>query len=379
MGAFFNHAGASPPSDAVVERMIGHLRREQQVGGYEAAAEVAAEFQAVRAGVARLVGGAAAEVALTAGATDAFERFVWALLSGVGSDTVPRIVVDPFTYSSMWLTLGRWSTISPVDVVVAEPMPDGTVDLDSLASLTDPSTTAVVITHMPTHQGTVTDAAAAFAVTRDRAPDAIRVLDVSQTAGQLPLDVATLGCDVAYAPGRKFLRAPRGTGFLWVTHGLTRRLTPLSLPFGSSVHTDGVDGLPDDTTRFETFERSIAAVLGLGVALDHVDAVGIDMIAGRVDERSDRVRDVLARHHDVCILGTPADRGIVTMTHRTIPAADLSARLVAAGVANRCIAGEPPMQSDRGGFGTLVRLSPHECTTDDELDLLDRALTDVTR
>jgi len=371
--AFFNHAGASPPVDAVVERVVAHVRREQAIGGYEAAAEVAGELAAVRASVARLVGGAADEVALTSGATDAFERLMWAVLSArVGERT--GVVVDPFTYSSMWLTLGRWGRIAPIDVRVAAPGPDGTVDVASLGATVDHSTDVVVLTHMPTHQGTVTDAEGAIVAARAASPGAVIVLDVAQTIGQLPVDVAALGCDAAFAPGRKFVRAPRGTGFLWVRRDLAARLDPLSLPFGSRVGADGVDGLPPDATRFETFERPIAALLGLGTAVDHALSIGLDTIASRVLERSDAVRSILAGHAAVRPLGTSADRGIVTFTHEAL-GSDAAARALAAdGVANRFIAGEPPMADGRGGFESLVRLSPHECTTDAELDELDAAL-----
>ena len=103
--AFFNHAGASPPTDAVVERMIRHLRREQEIGGYEAAAEVVDELAGVRATIADAIGAQPVEVALTAGATDAWERLAWAYLSQQRFDGGATIVVDPFTYVSMWTTL----------------------------------------------------------------------------------------------------------------------------------------------------------------------------------------------------------------------------------------------------------------------------------
>lgn len=379
MSAFFNHAGASPPADAVVDRMIRHLRREQEVGGYEAAAEVGDELGATRSSLATLVGGSADEIALTSGATDAFERAMWAHLSAPrGPDPAgpPRVIVDPFTYSSMWATLSRWSAFRPLSVAVAAARPDGTVDVDSLAELADERTDTILLTHIPTHRGTVTDAGAAIAIARQRSPRALIALDVSQSVGQLPLDVAALGPDLAFAPGRKFLRSPRGTGFLWVRRDVMRTLVPLSLPFGAAIGAGGVaSGLPDDATRFETFERPIAALLGFGVAVGELLAAGVDHVSQVVLERSDRVRDVVAEHPSLRALGTPSDRGIITFAHPILPADEVVRRLARWGVASRPMPPGLPMADGRGAFEPCVRLSPHAHTSDDELALLDEALS----
>ncbi|HNI34734.1 MAG TPA: aminotransferase class V-fold PLP-dependent enzyme [Microthrixaceae bacterium] len=379
MSAFLNHAGASPPTDAVVRRMVTHLQREQEIGGYEAADEAAAEIASTRGSLARLVGGLPAEIALAGGATDAFERVMFAHLADRGFFAHPaRIVVDPFTYSSMWLALSRWAQIRPLHVDVAAPADDGTVDQDSLNSLVDERTDAVLLTHMPTHQGTVTDAGRLFPSLRDAAPAALFVLDISQTVGQLPIDVGTIGCDVAFAPGRKFLRGPRGTGFAWVRHDIATSLDPLSLAFGSTVAGASVHRQPDDATRFETFERPIAALLGLGVAAAEALVIGVDTIASRIADRSDAIRSILDGRNGIRRLGTDSDRGIVTFTHDALGAAEASQRLVAAGIANRYMAGEPPMCDAGGGFEDSVRLSPHHITTDDELARLADALGRVS-
>lgn len=377
VGAFFNHAGASPPTDAVVDRMIRHLRREQEIGGYEAAAEVTDELAAVRSTVARAIGAGSDEIAITAGATDAWERICWAYLSQPQFEAGAHLVTDPFTYISMWTSLLRWRSLRPLQVEVAAAAPDGTVDLDSLAGLVRPDTAAVLLTHIPTHCGTVTPAGDAIAVARSAAPAALVVLDISQSAGQLPLDVTALGCDVSFSPGRKFLRGPRGSGFLHVRRDLISSLVPLGLP-GATGAVDGqLVGLPDDATRFEVFERPIAAVLGFGVAVGQLVDLGLDAVAAVVAERSDEVRDVLGRHPSIVPLGTPTDRGIVTFAHRGLAPDVVAARLTELGVASRFIPGVPPFADGRGGFEARVRLSPHHCTTASEIEALDAALTEL--
>ena len=91
----------------------------------------------------------------------------------------------------------------------------------------------VLVTHMPTHVGTVTDAAEIGTLVRPSG--AIYALDVAQTVGQMPVDVEAIGCDVAFAPARKFLRAPRGTGLLYVRRALADQLVPLTPAFGTEI------------------------------------------------------------------------------------------------------------------------------------------------
>jgi selenocysteine lyase/cysteine desulfurase len=150
------------------------------------------------------------------------------------------------------------------------------------------------------------------------------------------------------------------------------------LAFGSTVAGASVHRQPDDATRFETFERPIAALLGLGVAAAEALVIGVDTIASRIADRSDAIRSILDGRNGIRRLGTDSDRGIVTFTHDALGAAEASQRLVAAGIANRYMAGEPPMCDAGGGFEDSVRLSPHHITTDDELARLADALGRVS-
>ncbi len=121
-------------------------------------------------------------------------------------------------------------------------------------------------------------------------------LDVSQTLGRLPIDVDAIGCQVAFGPGRKFLRAPRGTGALYVDATLADRLVPLTPELGS---VGPAGDLPFDLAagarRFDTFEADIAGRLGLGVSARTADAVGLETIARLVRDRSADVTALLER------------------------------------------------------------------------------------
>ena len=372
--AHFNHAGTSIPPPEVVDRVVDHLRLEAEIGGYEAAVAVAEEAAGVTAAVADLIGADAADVVPVESATRAWEQIVWALALthrwGIGD----HIVVDGFAYASSWATLLRLRDALGVDVVVARTLEDGSIDPATIAEVSDEHTRLVLATHVPTHVGTVSDVVAVGSALAGL--DLVYAVDISQSLGQLPVDVAAIGCDVAFAPGRKFLRAPRGTGLLFVTAALAQGVQPLSvdLTTATTLAADGYE-LVAGAARFGLFEHSVALRLGLGAAARHASAIGIDRIAADVEARTAAVVDLVAAAPGFELLAPPPLSGIVSVTHAQLAPDEVQRRLTAAGV-NAWVAsvGGSPLDQAQRLARPAVRLSPHYSTTDGDLERLDRAL-----
>ena len=252
-----------------------------------------------------------------------------------------HVVVDRFAYGTVHTALGALHRSHGVDLTVAPSRPDGTVDVDGLVDLVDERTRLVVATQVPTHLGTVTDVAEVGRRLPDRVADlavdtgagVVFAVDVSQALGQLPVDVGAIGCDVAFAPGRKFLRAPRGTAVLYVRRALADQLVPLTLPFGI-LAADDLDhfDLPAGMRRFDQFEAGVAAQLGLGAAARYANDLGIERIAAMVAERSRAVVAVLHGIGEITPTGTETDRGILSFVHRTRAPDEVVAIAAAAGV-----------------------------------------------
>jgi selenocysteine lyase/cysteine desulfurase len=199
------------------------------------------------------------------------------------------------------------------------------------------------------------------------------LLDACQSAGQLPLDVEAIGCDILSGTGRKFLRGPRGTGFLYVRRELIERLEPPFLDMhAADWQPDGSYRIRDDARRFENWETYYAGKVGLGVAVDYALAIGIEDAWERIQALASRLRGGLEGLADVTLLDRGATLGAtVTFTVSGVPAADVQRRLAAERV-NVSVMEAASARLDFGkrGIAEAVRSSVHYYNSEEEVDSL---------
>jgi selenocysteine lyase/cysteine desulfurase len=245
--------------------------------------------------------------------------------------------------------------------------------------LDDPRVRLVALTHVPTSGGLVNPVEAAGALTR--AAGVPFLLDACQSVGQLPVDVDAIGCDVLAATGRKYLRAPRGSGFLYVRRGLLDRLAPPSLDGDSARWTgDTAYEMEPTARRFESYERSYAAHVGLGVAAQDALRWGMTAIGRRVTALGAQLRLALAEIPGVRV----HDRGerlggIVTFTVAGLEAPEVVRLLRARGV-NVWATSPAVARWDLGprGLSSLVRASVHYYNDQGDLERLLTAVSELT-
>ena len=370
-----NNAGASLPTRHVLDVVIGHLELEARIGAYAAADAVADRADAVYDSVARLLSASREEIGLVDSATRAWDL----AFSSFASTFEPGDVVLTSTseYASNVIAMLHAARRGGITV---ERIPDdehGAVSVDALherlARRDGAPVRLVAVSWIPTQGGLVNPAAAVGAAAR--AAGVPYLLDACQAVGQLPVDVEALGCDVLAATGRKFLRAPRGTGVLYVRRDWIERLDPPFLDVHSARWT-GTDTFEvrGDARRFETFEHSVAGRLGLGLAVDEALDWGLDAIAERVDVLATALRERLVTVPGLVLrdLGADGERcAIVTFTIEGVDpftiATALRARSVNIGVSTIDFA---RTDFERRGLDAVARASVHYYNTVDELDRL---------
>jgi cysteine desulfurase/selenocysteine lyase len=360
----FNNAGAALPPQPVVETMIAHLRREAAIGGYEAEDEAGGRIAAIRGSIARLLNADPAEVALVENATIGWLLAFHALPFKPGE----RILTARAEYASNYISYLQAAKRWGVSVEAVPSRDSGEVDVEALERMIDGRVRLISITHVPTNGGLVNPAAEIGRIARRHG--IVYLLDACQSAGQLPLDVAALGCDMLTATGRKYLRGPRGTGFLYVRRELAERLEPpmLDLHGATWVAPERYE-LQPGARRFENWEKNWAGFLGLGVAVDYALDLGLTAIAARVGALADALREALARLPGVTVHDIGRQRcGIVTFTAEGRPAAEIKAALAARSI--NVVTSSPPstlLDAAARRLPDLVRASVHYYNDEDEV------------
>lgn len=371
----FNNAGASLPPRPVLDAQTDHLWLEARVGGYEAAAIRAEGLDRFYAVAAALVGGRADQVAFTDSATRAWDLGFYGVPLAQGD----RILVSKSEYASNVIAMLQVAARTGASIEVIPDDEHGQVDVAALVDLLDERVRLVTVVHVPTQGGLINPVAEVGAALAGS--DALFLLDACQSVGQVPVDVAAIGCDVLCATGRKFLRGPRGTGFLWISDRARERIEPPVLDLFSAEWTsDRGYEVRGDARRYELWETGLAAKLGLVAAIDYALAIGLDTIEARVVDLAARLRARLEALHGVEVHDQGRRKGaIVTFTVDGWASPDV-AQALREGQINTSVtsvAGARWDLADRG-LDQMVRASVHYFNTDQELDRLVDAVADLS-
>ncbi|MBC6438828.1 MAG: aminotransferase class V-fold PLP-dependent enzyme [Rhodospirillales bacterium] len=366
--AYFMSCGAGLMPDPVLHALQEHLRREAEVGGYAAEGEASPAIDGTYMSIARMLNCSSDEIALVENATVAWGQAFYGLVQAMKpGDNVVTVVAE---YASNFIACLQAVKQRGIEIVVAPNDGHGQVDVAALEGLIDARTRLIAMTHVPTSGGLVTPAGEVGRIAR--AKGVPYLLDACQSVGQIPLDVQAIGCDFLSATGRKFLRGPRGTGFLYASEAIMEHHEPpvLDLLSAEWVAPDRYEMAPT-ARRYENWESFVAGKVGLGVAVDYALDVGLDAIAGRNAALAGDLRDRLAALDGVTLrdAGTQADRcAIVTFSHDRVDASEIVAQLGARGI----VVGASSPSSTRLDFESrampsICRAAVHYHNTDDEI------------
>jgi len=361
-----NHAGASLLPQPVLDAVIEHLHLEARMGGYEAAEVAAPLVERTYAALAELLGASPSEIALMDSATRAWDMAVYSL----PIEPQDRVLISRAEYGANAIALLQLQRRTGCQLALVEDDDHGQIDLEALErALAADDTAMVALVHVPTQGGLVNPAVEVGRLCREAG--VLFVLDACQSIGQLPVDVQELGCAVLAGNGRKFLRGPRGTGFLYMHPELIARVEPVMLDLQAATWTapDRYE-VREDARRFEMWEADIAARIGLGVAVDHALLWGIEAIAERNRGLADGLRGRLREIPGVRV----HDRGeqlcaITTFTVADVEPEDVRARLRVQDVnVSVSLATSAQLDLAHRDLDAVVRASVHYVTTEDELD-----------
>jgi selenocysteine lyase/cysteine desulfurase len=361
----FNNAGASLMPQPVLDATIRYLQSEAQRGGYEMAEQMRDQLEHTYDAIATLIGCAREEVAIIENATRAWDMAFYSIPFSSGD----RILTSMAEYASNYIAFLQ---VAQKTGAVVEVIPNdqyGQISIERLREAIDERVRLIAITHIPTGGGLVNPAAEVGKVAREAGIPYL--LDACQSVGQMPIDVEKIGCDMLSATGRKYLRAPRGTGFLYVRKSLIEQLDPplLDLRAAEWVARDRYV-VRSDARRFENWETNYAGKVGLGVAVDYALQQGVDTTWRRIKNLAYTLRTRLSPLPGVIVHDRGVTQcGIVTFSVEGQDPAEIKRQLAEHAI-NVSVTERSSTRLDleARGLTSLVRASVHYFNTEEEIE-----------
>lgn len=366
-----NNAGASLPPDIVVNTMVDFLREEALYGGYETEAKYRARLDDTHALIAQLINAYPNEIALVENASAAWDI----AFNGLDFQKGDEVIISEMEYVSNVLGLLNAQKLYGIVIKMIPNDAGGNFPINALEAAITARTKLIAVTHVPSTAGNVLPAAAIGEVARKY--HIVYLLDACQSVGQIPVDVQAIGCDMLAVTGRKYLRGPRGSGFLYVRRQMLDKLKVLFFD-GRTVSNVNQQGfvIREDARRFEWYEKNPAVILGLQKAVEYVLKIGIERIWQRIQYLAFLFRQRL-RELDGIVVHDQGDElcGIVTFSISGVPAAAVKKKLAAKNInVNIGFAKSTLYYMNRKGLDGIIRASVHYYNTEEEIERVCREL-----
>ena len=361
----FNNAGASLMPLPVTSALHEYLVSEAGIGGYETADLYSHALNKLYTSAAKLLNCQAEEIAFVENATRAWDMAFYAFNFKPGD----KILTAVAEYGSNVIAYLQQAKRFGVEVVFIPDDEYGQVDTDALSKMIDSKVRLISISHIPTGGGLVNPAIEIGGIARQHGIPYL--LDACQSAGQIPVDVQAIGCDLLSITGRKYLRGPRGTGLLYVRNSILDRLEPPFLDQHAAELISPTEyRVRQDARKFENWEQFFAGKYALGVAIDYALCWGLEAIQQRIYTLADNLRNQLSNNEDITITDQGKEKcGIVTFTSKTRDAYSIKKMFAEKKINVSISDGSGTLVSfQQRGLRQLVRASVHYFNTEEEIE-----------
>ena len=372
----FNNAGASLPPDEVVETVIHYLNEEAAQGGYEMEYKYREQLENVYQLIARLIHAEKDEVAIVENASMA-----WGLaFNGIEFKKGDVIITSEMEYVTNLLGFLNAEQTHGIQIKVIPNDAEGNFSLQALEEAITAQTRLIAITHIASTAGAVVPVSEIGKIARKH--NILYLVDGCQTVGQIPVNVKEIGCDILSATGRKYLRGPRGTGFLYVRKEIQDSLKILFMDgHTAQLKNENAFEIRNDARRFELFEKNRALTLGLGKAIEYALDIGVGRIWQRIQFLATVMRRQLEAIEGITVHDNGEQKcGIVTFSVHGVGSSHVKSELaekkihVSVGLAKSTL-----IYMNRNGLSTVVRASIHYYNTEEEINGMCEALESIVK
>lgn len=362
----FNNAGAALQPKPVIASIKHHLDLEASIGGYEAAEAVKDENELFYDLAARLINCSRDEIAYANNATHAWDMAFYSIDFKIND----KILTCQSEYASNYLAFLHAAKRNGVVIDIVPNDDHGQIDVEVLRKKIDGRVKLIAITHVPTQGGLINPVKEVGSIAKQYGVQFL--LDATQSIGQIPIDVKEIKCDFLCATGRKFLRGPRGTGFLYVSKNVIQECDPpfIDLHSATLIKIDRYE-LKNNASRFETWEQNIAAKLGLKTAIQYSLDLGLPEIWKRIQHLAKLLRQRLAEIDSIKIQDLGVNQcGIISFTCKNKFPKEIKNYLTTKNMnVSVSLQEYAPLDLIQRKITSLVRASLHYYNTEEEIVL----------
>jgi len=295
--------------------------------------EATEAYEGARGKLARFLNVRADDLVLCSGTTFAINlvAYSWALPRLKAGDTILVSRMEHHANIVPWQLVAQRTGAT---IKVAEILPDGSLDMDGLHKAMTPDVKLLAIAHVSNVLGTVNPVREICREARRRG--IVTLVDGSQAAPHLKLDVPSIGCDFYAITGHKMC-GPTGTGALWARREHLLAMPPF-IGGGEMIREVSFQGtvFNDPPHKFEAGTPNIAGFIGLGAAVDYLESVGMEHIAARETDLLAHATEALQAIPGLRIFGTaPGKAAVISFLVEGAHAHDLATLLDLEGIAVR--------------------------------------------
>lgn len=372
----FNNAGASLPPDVVIETVVGYLHEEAIYGGYETEYKYRDQIEKTYSLIAKLINAAPDEIAITENASTA-----WGMaFNGLGLNDGDEVITSEMEYVSNLLGFLHGKHTHGIKIKVVSNDAAGNFLLQDLKNAISDRTKLIAITHIASSTGGMMPINEIGKIARGK--NILYLVDGCQSAGHFPIDVKEIKCDMLSVTGRKYLRGPRGTGFLYIRKDIQDKLKPAFMDQRSIQSIDHENyQLRADAKRFELFEKNRALGLGLGKAVEYILDIGIVRIWERIRLLASHMRSQLTGIEGITVHDRGENKcGIVTFSVDGNDSTEIKNKLAEKNInVSVAIATSTLIFMDKNHLSSILRASVHYYNTEEEIQAICEALIAIIK
>jgi cysteine desulfurase/selenocysteine lyase len=363
----FNSAGCSLPTKDSIDIITEYLQLEATLGGYEVKNKYESVVNEFYTEAAQLINAAADEIAIVGNASDGINKMLFSIPWKAGQ----VILTTEVEYGNCYLNYLKLKEEKGIEIKIVPSDDNGDILLEKMKEMISPEVKLIAVTHIPTNSGLIMPAEEIGKIAKKH--NILYLLDACQSVGHIPVDVEKIQCDFLSTTSRKYLRGPRGLGFIYVKKEVLPELKPISLDM-VTAHWKDADNYDLDCNIkiFEQWEKPYALVLGFSNALSYLNNLGVENTWKRIQHLSTYLRSELEKSGGIEVTDIGKNQcGIVTFSVAGVDPEELVNALLQQGinlsVSHRFTA---VLDMDKRGLSGVCRASIHYYNTVDEIDIL---------